>query len=772
MRRGPPWAASALLVALAAAARAEGPAAQIVGTVRDPAGRPVVAATLTLEGAPVTADGEGAFRLPRPAAPGRLRVEHPGYEPRIIPVPAGEATLRLEVVLHPAYRLSEEVVVQAVRAGEAAPVSRTDLDASAVDRLRHGQQMPFLLQHVPSATHYSDTGLGTGYAYFSLRGIGQTRINMTLDGVPLNDPEESAVYFANFADLEGAVDSIQIQRGVGSSTVGSAAYGGSVNFASVTPTGEAALVGELAGGTFGTLRGSLAAHSPRLPGGVLAWGRATYQETAGFRERSGVRQHAGFAGLTRQDEHSFLKFFGFSGRERTELAFLAVEPDVLERDLRSNPLAAEEVDRFGQDFAQLQYTRLLGRRTSLSAQAYYNGAQGWFRLFDPSRAALQQFAIDGAFAGLVLGAHYQAGGLQATWGGHVSGFARDHFLDLVGGGRAYLNTGRKGEAMTFLKLARGLGRALLHADAQVRHAAFRYEGDLPLGRVAWTFLNPKAGVRFRTGPRLSLYASVGATTREPTRNDLFAGEDNPTLPYDLRAVRPERVTDFEAGLELLTGALRLRANAYAMEFRREIALTGQLSEIGLPLRRNVPRSHRRGLEAELAWSPRAGLDVTAAGNVSWNRLREWVQHYDVFGPDGSLVDRAERTFRSVQPLLTPRYVVNVGLRGRPARSLELGATARAVGRAFLDNTNGPGLVAPAWADVSASARLDLPLGTARGRPSLRVDARNLLDRRIYASGYSYLYLRRDEDGREAAQGVPYFYPLATRHFLATLSLRF
>jgi iron complex outermembrane receptor protein len=757
---------------LAAAAAAAESDAEIAGWVRDPAGRPVAGATLSVDGAAATTDGDGAFRIAAAPAGGRLRVEHPGYEARVVPLPRGLGALRLEVVLQPAYRLSEEVVVQAVRADAAAPFSKTDLDAEAIERLRHGQQMPFLLQHAPSATHYSDTGLGTGYAYFSLRGISQTRINMTLDGVPLNDPEESAVYFANFADLESAVDSIQIQRGVGSSTVGSAAYGGSVNFASVSPAGEPALSAELAGGTFGTLRASLAAHSPRLPAGLAAWGRATYQETDGFRERSGVRQHTGFLGLVRQDERSFLKLFGFSGRERTELAFLAVERGVLERDLRANPLAPEEVDRFGQDFAQVQYTRLAGRRASLSAQAYYNGAQGWFRLFDPSRAALQQFAIDGAFAGLVLGAHYQGGGLEATWGGHASGFARDHFLDLVGGGRAYLNTGRKGEVMTFLKLARGLGRALLHADAQVRHAAFRYEGDLPLGRVPWTFFNPKAGVRLRISPRLSLYASLGAATREPTRNDLFAGEDNPTLSYDLSAVRPERVTDLEVGVELTTGALRLRANAYAMEFRQEIALTGQLSEIGLPLRRNVPRSFRRGLEAELAFSPHARLDVTAAGSASWNRLREWVQHYDVFGPDGSLVDRAARSFRAVEPLLTPRYVVNLGVRGRPARPVEIASTLRAVGRAFLDNTNAPGFEAPAWTDLSASLRLDLSHRPAGARPSLRVDVRNLLDRRIYASGYSYLYLLRDEAGREAAQGVPYFYPLATRHLLATLVLRF
>ncbi len=667
--------------------------------------------------------------------------------------------------------LTEEVVVQAVRADERTPVTKTDLEREQIDLVNRGQEMPFLLGTAPAVNFQSDTGVAAGYAYFNIRGIGQTRLNITLDGVPLQDPEDQALYFANFGDFASVVDSIQIQRGVGTSGIGSASYGGSVNFASVGPAEKKHLEAQAGGGSWGSGRGTLALSGP-IAGSFGLYGRFSAQRTDGFRDRSGVQQRTGYFGATHAGARSFFKLFGFSGREESELAFLATDAATLETDRRYNSLAPEETDRFGQDFVQAQYTRLAGSATTLTAQAYYNGAQGWFRIWDAGRGALQQYGIDGQVVGLVLGATHRAGRLGLNWGAHANDFSRDHVMDVVGGSRAYLNTGLKNEYSSFLKASWDKGRARLWADAQLRHARFEYQGSQPLGSVSWTFFNPKAGVRFEASPTLGLYASIGRMSREPARSDMLSGEDDATLPYDLRAVEPERVVDLEAVVELRRGRLAARANLYAMEFANEIALSGELSEIGLPARRNAGRSHRRGLELDASFSPSPRWRLAANAALSRNRIESWTQVYDVYDEDGGWIESVSVAHEDVEPLLTPKAILNGSLEWEPTPEISLLAAGRYVSEAQLDNTGHPDFRTPGFFGLDAQASVSLARFLRRGDPRLRVQATNLLDAdRIWPAGYSYVYFVRGA-GRDALTGTAYYYPLATRSVYVTLDVRF
>ncbi len=667
--------------------------------------------------------------------------------------------------------LTEEVVVQAVRADERTPVTKTDLEREAIELVNRGQEMPFLLGTAPAVNFQSDSGIAAGYAYFNIRGIGQTRLNITLDGVPLQDPEDQALYFANFGDFASVVDSIQVQRGVGTSGIGSASYGGSVNFASVGPGDERQLEAQAGGGSWGTGRGTLALSGP-VGGGFGLYGRFSAQTTDGFRDHSGVEQRTGYFGATRAGARSFFKLFGFSGREETELAFLATDEATLGTDLRFNSLAPEETDRFGQDFVQAQYTHLAGSSTTLTAQAYYNGAQGWFRIWDAGRANLQQYGIDGHFVGLVLGATQRRGRLGLNWGAHANDFTRDHFMDIVDGARAYQNTGLKNELSSFVKASCDTGRARLWADAQLRHARFEYRGTQPLGSVSWTFFNPKAGVRFEATPTLGLYASIGGMSREPARSDMLNGEDDASLPYDLQAVEPERVVDFEAGAELRRGRFVARADLYAMEFENEIALSGELTEIGLPARRNAGRSHRRGVELDVAFVASKQLRLAANAALSRNRIDEWTQFYDVYGPDGAWLEGVSVVYQDVVPLLTPTAILNGSIEWKPKPELSLLAAGRYVSTAQLDNTGNPDFRTPAFFSLELQASLSLRRFVRHGEPRLRVQTTNLLnDERIWPSGYSYLYFVRDAS-REALEGTSYYYPQATRSVYVTLDVRF
>ena len=747
------------------------------GTVRDAAGAALAGVTVSVDGASSTAatDAAGAFRLSVPSGTHTLKASQPGYADLSRRIEVTRDVADIELRLEPAYRLTEQVVVQAIRADTRAPVTKKDIDRAEIDRQYRGQEMPALLEHTPSITQYSDTGSGAGYSYLYLRGIQQTRINMTLDGVPLSEPEDYSLYFVDFGDFASNVESLQIQRGVGTSTVGTASYGGSINFASVDIQDRPQALGTVGVGSFDSTRASLALQSGRVGPGLAFYARGSYLDTDGFRDHSGVNQRSVFYGATRQGDRSFFKLFGFSGREKTQLAFLAVDPDTLEQDLRTNPMDTAERDSFGQDFVQAQFTRALGSSSSLAVQGYYNGAGGYYRIWDgPARTALLQYELDWHFVGGLVTFKHTSGRFNVTAGTHVNDFTSEHGQRVTdAASRSYTNHGHKNEANAFAKLGYDVGAWHLYGDAQLRYSRFRYEGDLDLGSVDWTFFNPKLGARFDLTPALGLYASAGKATREPARADMFAGQDNPTLPYDLAAVRPEQVWDFEAGLDYRTRRLSLQANLYAMEFRNEIALTGELSEIGLPLRRNVDRSHRRGLELDASWQALPSLRVHGNANLSESRIGTWTQFYDVYDEAGSYLESVSQDHRDVRPLLTPPFVGNLGADWTPVKGLAISAVGRYVAKAHLDNTDDEATTTPGFFDLDAVLSLDLSRFIKVGQPRLRVQMDNVLDNsRIYASGYSYLYFTRAAGGGQTLTGTPYYYPLATRSVFVGLDLKF
>ena len=667
--------------------------------------------------------------------------------------------------------IEETITVIGIRAGDELPITKTNLDREELETLSYGQDVPQLLQYTPAMTWYSDSGIGSNYSYFSMRGIQQTRINMTFDGAPLNDPAEHAVYFNNFHDFTNTVDSVQIQRGVGTSSVGSPSYGGSVNFASSPPAQDRGGDLRLALGSYDTKRASFGYESGVLENGITVGGRFSYADTDGYRDNSGTKHQTAFFDAGWQGERSSLKLVSFFGEVETQLAWLAVEPEILRQNRRYNPLDEEERDNFGQNFAQLKYTRALRNDTLLTASLYYNGADGWFRLWDDPQAKneLLQFGIDQSFIGTMVTASKSFDRLSATLGAHFNDFSGDHTLDTEGT-RIYENTGYKQTANAFGKAEYRLGDWLLFGDLQLRWAEFSYKGDIDLGSVAWMFLDPKVGVRRFVSPRLSVYASLGRAQREPARLDLLLGEDNATVPHDLEAVRPEEVLDFEAGVDLNTPQLALQANVYAMEFTDEIALTGELSEIGLPLRTNVDESYRRGLEVDLKWQATERWALLHSSNLSRNRIREWIQFYDVYDEQGSWVDSEPITHRDVPPLLTPEVILNLGVEwARPGTSIAL--MGRYVDDAQLDNTGLEGFRLPSYTNADLRASMNLGRWWASANPRITLFINNLFDNDDqYPSGYSYQFINQSGSGQQTLDGIPYYYPLATRNAVLTLEL--
>ena len=720
------------------------------GEVRDAVtGEPVsgvVIAPVGLRGGTVS-DDSGRFTLELPT-PVQIRFARVGYH--TVEHFVVSDTL-LAIRLEPSAPSLERVTITALRGDAAAPIPQRTMDREEVERRYVGQDVPLLLTGQPSITSYAEAGAFSNYSYLRLRGIDHTRVNITLDGVPLNDPEDQFVYFSNFPDFGNSLESVQIQRGVGTSSYGTAAYAGAINFQSIA-LASAQRGGELqvGRGSFGTTRGSAEWTSGRLNDRFAVYARASAHRTEGYRHHSGNTGQSYFANGAYFGGRDIVKITAFGGRSRNELAYLAVPVADLERDPRTNPLGEDERDDFQQHFASAAWTRALGEAAAIQATAYTIWASGEYDV----RIApdLYNFQLASRVTGALATWSARAGALDLDVGAHANTYHRDHALAIRPNleSLVYRNTGRKREESAFAKAALSLGDATLYGDLQVRRPHFEYvpaEGSGITGRsIAWTFVNPKVGITWELSRRITAYASYGSNGREPTRNDMFAGSDNvDTTNIDdvdpLSRVRPERVHDTEVGARWRTASLSANVNVFDMRFHNEITPVGALSYIGLPLRKNVRSSYRRGVEADVTWRPLAGVTASANATLSRNRIAEYTD------------DATDQTYRDVEPLLTPEVLLNHAVDWQMVPTLSLSFAGRYVGRSFLANTGDRAFMTP-------SAYLaDVGLAWRRGRHELTMHVMNATSARFYSAGYT--------DGT-----TPYYFVTAPRAIFVTATLGF
>ncbi|MGH9884247.1 MAG: TonB-dependent receptor [bacterium] len=616
-----------------------------------------------------------------------------------------------------------------MRAGGSAPISQKTISQAEIEPRYFGQDVPLVLQGVaPSLTAYTETATYWGYSYIRLRGLDQSRINLTIDGIPLNDPEDQVLYFADFPDLANSFRSVQVQRGVGTSSNGTAAYAGSINMETMPLITQRRGEVQVEGGSFGSKRASAEYSTGLLPSRFAAYGRVSALKTDGYRYHSGVEGRSVFFSGGYFGDRDIAKVTVTTGVMKDTMAYLAVPESELAQDRRINPLTPRERDGFGERLAALSYTRLLGPSSSLSTTAYRISASGDYDVVIDS---LWNFNLKFVWYGATGNWSYRRNALQLDVGVNANIYARDHaayqrpFLT----DPLYFNTGHKDDASSFVKAAYTAGRTTWFGDVQARHAEFRYTPWTYAGigerSISWSFLNPKVGVTYAVSAPLSLYASLGRNTREPTRNDMFAGFDNldttnVTFVGDLNRVRPESVRDLELGLKYRNRTVDFQANVYSMDFHDEIAPIGVLSYIGTPLRKNVASSYRRGIEADLTYRANAKLLLTANAAASMNRIREYT---DSTGD-------TPVTHHDVEPLLTPTFTTYGRAELTPVRTLSLAAETQYTGQSFLQNTSDSRFVLPAALTVNASVSWRFREGS-----ELVVRGNNLTDNKKYGSGY-------------------------------------
>ncbi|XZF14727.1 TonB-dependent receptor [Chitinophagaceae bacterium MMS25-I14] len=607
-------------------------------------------------------------------------------------------------------------VIVSYQAGKKTPVTYQELKGKELAAKSTGQEPSFLLtSETPSVTVYSDAGSTQGYSYYRMRGIDQTRINTTLDGMPLNEPEDQGAYFSNYPDVLNSVSKIQVQRGAGTTQNGSASYAGSIQLFSPDLTDPERTTVGLSYGSFNSLR-VFGAYNSGIKNHKALYVRASELYSDGYKYHSSNHSQSVFISGGLFYDKTTWKLNIMAGHQQNHLAWIGVADSLINEDRRTNANTSAEKDRYTQALIQAQNRWQISNRSVLNSSIYYNFLDGSYD-FDadnyigmPSTGTLYNYAVHSSFTGFFTNYTYTVKHLIWTTGINGDIYSRRHTGSESTEGRLYENTGYKNELSAYTKAEYSIHKLTLFADAQYRYATFNYKGSVSLDRISWHFFNPKAGVSYMIAPSAVVYYSIGRTGREPTRNDMFGGNDD--LPADstgkavLGNTDPEYVTDHELGLRYHSGRVVLNANLYYMNFKNEIVLNGQLGPNGLALTNNVDRSFRTG--AELSLSYKISKHFSMSNNSSFNYCR---------------IKEQTETFT---PVLTPPLIINHEFVYAGGQWL-FGLGGRYQGKSFIDFAN----TAAANSYVLLNARAQYNTG----RYQFAVFLNNIANAKYFNNGY-------------------------------------
>jgi iron complex outermembrane recepter protein len=755
----------------------------VTGTVRNTvtgAALPHASVRVVETGQAVETDEAGAFAVEVVAAgPIVLAVSRSGYEVVRLRVEPGAKDLVL--ALAPMVSFADRIEVTATRAREGTdPASFSNLSQERVEEAYWGQDPAMLLaETVPGFYAYNDSGNGIGYSYFTVRGFGQARTRVTLNGAPLNDAESGELFFIDLADFLATSGDVQLRRGV----YGLSGIGGALDITTTAPATEPSFRVHLGFGSFGTQRQSVELDTGLIDGTWALTARYSRVQTDGYRDQSWVEQWNYFLSLARFGERSRLRLVLFGGPERTHLAYNGVSKDVLEggltgdedRDRRFNPLTWEgEVDEFTQPHFQLVHELSLGPGTELSQTLYAFQGEGFYDQFKTDRELVEYnlpviTLPDGSTItstdlvrrrnvsewdwGWVPTLTHSAGPWTLTFSGEVRShrahhvgevrWAQDYPPDVPPNQHYYdYRVNKQTASLSLAASYRASPRLTLSAGLQgTRH---RYEMlDDHIKDVAfdetYDFLLPRAGAVWVLGEGSEAYLAVARGMREPAFRTIYDPQDYWGTRVELD---PEDVWDWEAGISLRRPAWRLRANAFWMDFRNEIVWAGTLDDSGVPVYGNGARSVHRGVEVDGSWQPAGRLGLDAAVTWSHNTFTDYHEHVD---ETTSIVYDGNRI--AGYPDLMASLTARTDLAG-----VRLALTSRWVGRFYVDNTEDnrrtpaerevPGYVArinPAFTVLDLSAALPVPKAWTRavglGPSELELRVNNLLDRRFTTFGY-------------------------------------
>ena len=615
-------------------------------------------------------------------------------------------------VLDSLNKLSEVTVIY--QAEKLTPITFQNFTNHDLKIKSVGQEPSFILSETPSITNYSDAGNSQGYSYFRLRGIDQTRINMTVDGVPINEPEDQGAYFSNYSDIFNSVSKIQIQRGVGTSKNGVASYAGSIQLFSPNLHDSTKTTIGCGYGSFNSLR-AFAEYNSGMKNHKALYVRISEVYSDGYKYKSSNNAQSVFLSGGLFYEKTTWKMNVLVGHQQNQLAWLGVKDSLIEIDRRLNANKNEN-DNFTQCLTQLQNRWQINNTSSLQSSIYYTYLKGNYDfnlnnfLGLPITNELYNYAFKSNLVGLFSNYTFSKKHFNFTTGIHGNIYERDHIGSEATSGQLYMNTGCKNEVSIFLKANYTIKRLLLFADIQYRNASFDYKGSVQMEKIYWNFLNPKAGLSFDLANKLVLYYSIGESGREPTRNDMFGGNDNLSADSSGKPIlsikSPEYVLNHELGIRHQSKKINAGLNFYYMDFTNEIVLDGKLGKNGLALTNKVDQSLRTGIELNLTC--KISKSFTLINNSSFNY---------------SSIQQQKETFI---PILTPPIIINQEVI-YSFKHFSISGSVRFQDKSYIDFANSNLL--DSYFLLNARGLYDI------GRLQLSIFANNITNSKYFNNGY-------------------------------------
>lgn len=712
-----------------------------------------------------------------------------------------------------------EASVIATRATRQTPIAFTNLSREQISRANHGQDIPYLLSATPSVVVTSDAGAGIGYTSLRIRGVDATRINVTANGIPVNDAESHTVFWVNMPDFASSVKDIQLQRGVGTSTNGAGAFGASLNLQTAAFSQKPYAEVSASAGSFCTHKETFCIGTGLLKDHWTFDLRLSNIGTDGYIDRAAAKLHSFYTQAAWVGAATSARLIAFGGKEQTYHAWnYASREEMQTYGRRYNSCGymytdADGVQHFYEDqtdnYVQTNLQLLLDHRFtnhwSAHIGAHYTKGDGYYQEYKTDRKlieyGMQPFeangetvkktdlvrkkAMDNHFAGAVFSVNYRDDKLRASLGGAANKYVGDHFGrvlwaknyigELDPNTDYYRNEAHKTDANVYLRAEYQLCRGLTaYADAQYRHIRYRMEGTndkynswagsgmqrLDLDE-RFNFFNPKAGINWQVNPRLRLFASVAQAHKEPTRNNYTDG-------YFTERPRAERLTDYEVGAAYHAPRWHAAANLYLMNYRNQLVLTGELNEIGEAVSANVPRSYRAGLELQGGFSLPCGLEWTGNLTLSRNRICDFKE--TIYGYDDAWNDLppVEINHGDTHIAFSPEILAGSRL-AYSIKGLRAELMTQYVGKQYMSNAD----VAAHRLDDYCVSHLDLSYSFAPRRyiKNVRVGVAiyNLFNAEYETNGWASSSYLNTPDNRVNYTG---YAAQAGTNFLANLTLKF
>jgi iron complex outermembrane receptor protein len=646
-------------------------------------------------------------------------------------------TTDLSIALVAATIMEEGVIVFATRAGSKTPVAFQNIDKKEITAANFGQDLPVLLGNSVSAVTTSDAGNGMGYTALRIRGTDMTRINVTINGMPLNDPESHNVFWVDLPDIAASTDNIQIQRGVGTSTNGASAFGASINLQTSQLNTEPYAEINSAYGSYNTLKNSVSFGTGIFDKHFSMDARISKLSSDGYIDRASSDLLSYYISGAYTSNKNILRFNIFSGKEKTYQAWDGIPSDVLGINRTYNGMGSyfdnhgvqhyysNETDNYSQTHYQAIFSHEFNKKLFMNATVHHTNGAGYYEQYresdnladygiDPIRTnspfyvigsdtiqtpdsiisssdLIRQKRLANTFTGLTWSLNYHTERIQTSFGGSWNTYTGNHFGTVTWSQFTanseidhewYRSKSLKNDFNIFAKTEYDLTTKLTTwVDLQFRTIYYKLDGidddqrDITQNHT-FNFFNPKAGISYQLSVKQNIYTSLSVANREPNRDNFVDSDPSKPVP------QPERLYDIEAGYLLNTNHVSMNVNAYYMYYHEQLVLTGAINDVGAPIMVNVPSSYRAGIELSAKVLLTANLKWEPSVTLSQNKIKSFTEYIDDWNTGG----QTEVNHTNTDLSFSPSLLANSSLSWMIFEGFNINLISKYVGRQYIDNT--------------------------------------------------------------------------------------